>query len=775
VITAANDPAALPPGAADLTALDEIQRRVLWLATNIVHVANKVRPNPSGVKVGGHQASSASVVTVMTELFFDFMGENDRISVKPHASPVLHAINYLLGNLDRSYLPTLRAFHGLQAYPSRTKDPDRVDFSTGSVGLGAVAPNFAALADQFVKARFARSGTPRRRFIALVGDAELDEGSVWEAIAEPALAGLDNLIWIVDLNRQSLDRVIPGIRVRQLEGMFRANGWTVIEAKYGRALEASFAEPGGDRLRQVIDEMSNETYQMLLRSPAAVIARELGDVVPSASLKNLRSLIADLGGHDFAVLRQALGAADSAQGPAVVFAYTVKGWGLPIAGDPLNHSALLTDKDIGELRVLLGVPVEDEWARLPDGSPGGRLAAARKGRFQRRAGRATTPAVLPGDLGRDYSGKMSTQQAFGQVLTAIARADPEAAERLVTVSPDVATSTNLGGWINRVGVWNPTVVADPFSEQGPRLVQWKRGPSGQHIELGISETNLLMLLGQLGLAGELFDEPMLPIGTLYDPFVARALDAYIYSVYSGSRFILVGTPSGITLSPEGGAHQSIITPSIALAMPRVAYWEPCFAIELEWILLHCLNHLHGEGSEAAYLRLSTAPIDQSLAPPYVDREQRRRQVLSGLYCLVDCAGEPGARLTNRVDIWATGVMVPIALEAALELKHDGVYASVFNCLSPDLVYRSWHARTHTEMQTLRPRNESAGIPIVTVIDGHPSALAWVGSSRGVRSYPLGVTEFGESGQPSDLYAKSQIDVESICLAAYAAIGAPDLG
>ena len=505
-----------------------------------------------------------------------------------------------------------------------------------------------------------------------------------------------------------------------------------------------------------------------------MIARELGEAIPRAAGRDLKSLIADLGGHDFGTLRQALREADSAQGPAVVFAYTVKGWGLPIAGDPLNHSALLTEKDVGELRVALGVPADDEWAQLPDGSPGGRLVAARKAGFQRRTKRAATLAALPADLGRDYTGNMSTQQAFGQVLTAIARADPKSAERLVTVSPDVATSTNLGGWINRVGVWNPTVIADLFSEQGPRLVQWKRGPSGRHIELGISETNLLMLLGQLGLAAELFDEPMLPIGTLYDPFVARALDAYIYSVYSGSRFILVGTPSGITLSPEGGAHQSIVTPSIALAMPRVAYWEPCFAIELEWILLHCLNHLHGEGSEAAYLRLSTAPVDQSLAPPYTDREERRKHVLSGLYCAIDCTGEPGARPSNRVDLWATGVMVPIALEAARELKLDGIYASVFNCLSPDLVYRTWHARTHTEMQTLRPRNESAGVPIVTVIDGHPSALAWVGSSRGVRSYPLGVTEFGESGQPSDLYTKSQIDVESICLAAYAAIGGPDL-
>src|SRR6266851_7417419 len=306
----------------DLQALDEVQRRVLWLATNIVHVANQVRPNPSGIKVGGHQASSASVVTILTELFFDFMRAGDKLSVKPHASPVLHAIQYLLGNLDRKYLPALRAFHGLQAYPSRTKDPDPVDFSTGSVGLGSVAPNFAALVDRYVQSRFGARTGPPRRFFSVLGDAELDEGSIWEAVAEPALAGLDNVIWIVDLNRQSLDRVVPGIRVRQLEDMFRANGWTVVEAKYGRRLQAAFARPGGERLRQAIDDMANETYQLMLRSPAEAIAKELGEATPDVHDDELRALIADLGGHDFDALRESLAAADRATGPAVVFAYT---------------------------------------------------------------------------------------------------------------------------------------------------------------------------------------------------------------------------------------------------------------------------------------------------------------------------------------------------------------------------------------------------------------------------------------------------------------------
>ncbi|HEX9526301.1 MAG TPA: 1-deoxy-D-xylulose-5-phosphate synthase N-terminal domain-containing protein, partial [Streptosporangiaceae bacterium] len=239
----------------DLAVLEEIQQRVLWLATRIVDAANHDRDTGDGVKVGGHQASSASLVTVMTALYFAHLDAADRVSVKPHASPVFHAIQYLLGNLDRSYLPTLRAFGGLQSYPSRTKDPDTVDFSTGSVGLGAAAPLFAAATRRYVDAHF--GARPRSRFVALIGDAELDEGNIWEAVADPATDGLGSVMWIIDVNRQSLDRVVPGIRIAQWEQQFTAAGWHVVEAKYGRRLREAFARPGGAALRDWIDAMPN--------------------------------------------------------------------------------------------------------------------------------------------------------------------------------------------------------------------------------------------------------------------------------------------------------------------------------------------------------------------------------------------------------------------------------------------------------------------------------------------------------------------------------------
>ena len=265
------------PAVADTATLDAIADRILWLAVRMIHEANHVRPNHDGIKVGGHQASSASVVSILTALYFRWLRAGDLVAIKPHASPAYHSLQYLLGNLDASMLTRLREFGGLQSYPSRTKDPDPVDFSTGSVGLGAVAPMFAALADRYLRLHFRESiaSQPERRFVALVGDAELDEGNVWEAILEDGLGDLGNMTMIVDLNRQSLDRVVPGIRIQRVEGMFAAAGWHAVEAKYGRLLQEKFAQPGGDALRERIDDMENEDYQILIRRPGAELRERL--------------------------------------------------------------------------------------------------------------------------------------------------------------------------------------------------------------------------------------------------------------------------------------------------------------------------------------------------------------------------------------------------------------------------------------------------------------------------------------------------------------------
>ncbi len=549
---------------ADLEVLDEVQRRVLWLATRIVDAANHDRDTGDGVKVGGHQASSASLVTVMTALWFAHLDGPDRVAVKPHASPVFHAIQYLLGNLDRSYLTRLRERGGLQSYPSRTKDPDEVDFSTGSVGLGAAAPLFAAAVRRYVDAHF--GPRPRSRFIALLGDAELDEGNVWEAVADPATAGLGEVMWVVDLNRQSLDRVVPGVRVAQWRGQFEAAGWHVVEVKYGRRLAEAYTRPGGEHLRAWIDAMPNEQYQSLFGpEPAVVRERFLDGAPPEVATfvagipdAELAPLVTDLGGHDLAALLDAFAQCDAVTDrPSVVLAYTVKGWGLPIAGNPRNHAALLSTEQVDALRTEHGLSRETEWDRLEPSSAAGVLAAARREALARSPRTPSSGVTVPTATGARSGKPVSTQEVFGRVLVELSR-DEAVAPLLVTTAPDVATSTNLAGFINRTGVFAP---AERRSWSEDRMLRWTETPTGQHIELGISEMNLFLLLEQLGLAWDLSGQPLLAVGTVYDPFVLRGLDAFVHAVYSGARFVVAGTPSGITLAPEGGAHQSTITAS----------------------------------------------------------------------------------------------------------------------------------------------------------------------------------------------------------------------
>jgi pyruvate dehydrogenase E1 component len=770
----------------ELAVLVSIQRRVLWLATAIVHHANNVRPNPDHTKVGGHQASSASIVSILTALYFKYLRAGDRVAIKPHGSPAYHAVQYLLGNLPREYLTRLRAFGGLQAYPSRTKDVDPVDFSTGSVGLGAVAPAFAAMAARYARQHF--GSVTSDRFVAILGDAELDEGNVWEAAAEDHLAGLGNLLWIVDLNRQSLDRVIPGIRAARLKALFADSGWHVLEAKYGRRLQAAFAQPGGEALRDRIDEMSNEEYQTLIRLPGPILRERLAsgraaEAVRSAIADtdddNLPGLLADLAGHDLAVLLEAFDTAFSvADRPSVLFAYTIKGWGLPFAGDPLNHSALATEAQFEALREAHGIGPEAIWEGFPPDSREGRVCREAAERLRETPSRVGGAGVeVPAVLGLRPFATTSTQEAFGRLMTELSR-QPGLGERIVTTAPDVSVSTNLGGWINRVGVYAPEA-SESFGDEAQRLLRWEPGPSGQHIELGISEMNFFMLLGQLGLGAELFGQQLFPIGTLYDPFICRGLDAFIHGLYSGARMVVVGTPSGLTLSPEGGAHQSTVTPSLGIELPSLRFYEPCFALELEWVLLEALRGCADRGKDgfASYLRLSTKPVDQRLLDGALARlgeAELRRQALRGGYRLLEAGPELDRRYV--VQIAAAGVMVPEAVEAARILHDEGVAANVLSLTSPDLLYRALRdsrredLRRGTSAAPAGPLDllilpEERRAPIVTVQDAASHSLAFLGSAYGAPVVPLGVDDFGQSGTRAELYGYVGIDSESIVNAA----------
>ena len=782
-----------------LQTLEVIQRRVLWLSAQIVHHANSVRPNPDKSKVGGHQASSASVVSIMTALYFHFLKHGDRVAVKPHASPVFHAIQYLLGQLPEKYLTQLRSYGGLQAYPSRTKDPDQVDFSTGSVGLGAVAPAFAALAHTYATHHFEEVAP--RRFVALVGDAELDEGNVWEAILDPNLASAGNLLWIVDLNRQSLDRVVPGIRAAQLKRLFAECGWRVVEVKYGHLLQELFEQPGGDALRRCIDEMNNEDYQALIALSGPEGRQRLGElaganrdavlaVVAGIHDGQLPSVLSNLGGHDLQALTEALDSVDQdLTRPTVLFAYTIKGWGLPIAGDPLNHSKLLTAEQMATLQVTLEVAPGEEWAQLSPTTPAGALCEAIQHRLfpdEEAVGKGLLDrSAIPEELGTRSDGLMSTQQALGQLLMSISRV-PQLSRQVVTVSPDVSTSTNLSGWIIKHGVFKPEsnlptrTMQSETDEQ--RLLAWKEKSTGQHVELGISEMNLFMALGMFGLAYEHSEQQIIPIGTLYDPFVCRGLDSLIYALYSGAKFIFAGTPSGISLAPEGGAHQSTVTPSLGMELPHLNAYEPCFVKEMEWMMVEalrqCCDRAHGR---ATYFRLTTKQIDQHRMTEAITRigeANLRKQVLAGGYRIVDWrTAAPELPRTHLVHLVAAGTMVPDAMDAAAQLKQQGIPANVLNLTSAQRLYEAWldndssqHGAHQDESPfawLLPPAERHA--PIVTVLDGASHALAWLGSVYGMRTYPLGVDDFGQSGDRAALYHHFGINAQSIANAARRAL------
>ncbi|MCY3904687.1 MAG: hypothetical protein OXF76_16100 [Caldilineaceae bacterium] len=791
-----------------LETLDRIQDRVLWLSMRIVHEANSVRRSRDGVKVGGHQASSASMVTLMTALYFHLLKHGDRVSVKPHASPVFHAIQYLLGQLPREYLTTLRAYGGLQAYPSRTKDPDPVDFSTGSVGLGAVAPAFAALTDYYARRHF--GDVASNRFIAIIGDAELDEGNIWEAIFNDWMAELGNTIWIVDLNRQSLDRVVPGIRAGTLKSMFDQWGWKVLEAKYGRKLQNLFAQKNGEQVRKRIDDMSNEEYQLLVRLPGDELRRRfvtvnghkdarLEELLAPISDAELPSIIGNLGGHDLAEMIGVLEEADATRDrPAVIFAYTIKGWRLPIAGDPHNHSKLLNDEEMSALAEELAVPGDDHWASFAPDTDAGALCRKIGDQLYSPSDNGSAAPIAPAwpvGLSADdvpqsvpsrTHGTLSTQQSFGQILVSMSR-DPKLAPRIVTTSPDVSTSTNLSGWIAKQGVFSFTE-GEIYELEENRGLSWRYGPEGQHIELGISEMNLFMMLAMLGLSAELTGQQLIPIGTVYDPFVLRGLDSFIYGLYANARFIVVGTPSGVSLAPEGGAHQSTVTPSLCAELPNLNSYEPCFAQELVWIMLEavrqCCRDIDGR---ATYLRLSTKPVDQSLLEPALTRlgeTELRRQVLEGGYRLLDWqTATPAADPGSLVHIATTGIMLPEAMEAAALLQAEGIAVNVLNLTSPRRLYENWRAaqwgrrpeRTPSRLLSWLIPPDQRQAPIVTVQDGASHNLAWLGSLFGSYLIPLGVDDFGQSGTPADLYRHFEIDSQAIFESALVALNRTELG
>jgi pyruvate dehydrogenase E1 component len=783
-------------GTHDLAVLTALERKVLWLATWTIHHANHLRESADGLKVGGHQASSASLATIMTALYFHTLRPQDRVAVKPHAAPNFHAIQYLLGRQSREKLEDFRGYKGAQSYPSRTKDTDDVDFSTGSVGLGVAQTLFSSLAQDYVRAHGWGLDRPEGRMIALLGDAELDEGNIFEAILEGWKQGLRNCWWIVDYNRQSLDAVVREGLWERYENLFRNFGWDVVVLKYGALQQAAFAEPGGEVLRQWIDSCPNQLYSALVFQGGAAwrkrLLDEIGDqgavtqLIERRSDGELARLMNNLGGHDLPSIIDAFDRIDHDR-PVCFIAYTIKGFGLPLAGHKDNHAGLMTPAQMETFRAAMNVREGEEWSRFEGlDQPAAALQAfldrvpfASGGERNLKAARIAVPETLSVTL----QPQMSTQFGFGALLNEIARGTTPLASRIVTTSPDVTVSTNLGPWVNRRGLFAREALADTFkSERIPSTFNWEFSPKGQHIELGIAEMNLFIALSALGLSHAINGERLLPIGTLYDPFIARGLDALNYACYQDARFILVATPSGITLAPEGGAHQSIAEPLIGLAQDGIAAFEPAFVDELAVILAFALDYIQrdggaGELSErnwlrdetggSIYLRLSTRPIDQ------IQRDmtpELRQAIVDGAYWL----REPGPNC--QVVVAYTGAVAPEAIRAIGLMAEDRRDVGLLAITSADRLNAGWtaacrarerglvHARCHIEQLF-------AGLPrhcgIVSVLDGHPATLAWLGAVAGHRVRPLGVEHFGQTGSIEDLYRHYGIDANAIIAAAQA--------
>jgi len=772
--------------------LKAIEKQILWLAVWMIHNANHLRPSADGdVKVGGHQASCASMVSIITALYFHALRAEDRVAVKPHAGPLFHAIQYLMGNQAREKLENFRGYGGAQSYPSRTKDIDDVDISTGSVGLGVAMTAFASLIQDYIQAKEWAPDQPLGRMVALVGDAELDEGNVYECLQEGWKHDLRNTWWIIDYNRQSLDGVVREGLWQRIEAIFGAFGWDVVRLKYGILQQAAFDEPGGEHLRQWIDACPNQLYSALTFQGGAAWRRRLNDdigdqgdvtaLIERRSDGQLQELMTNLGGQCIETLVSTFDSVDHDR-PTAFLAYTIKGWGTPLAGHKDNHAGLMTKAQMADFQTEMNVAAGSEWepfctvedpAGLQTYLDGSTFFAAGSRRHNAAAIASSGPVELDDK-------NLSTQAGFGKILDTIAKTGGPLADRIVTTSPDVTVSTNLGSWVNRRNLFARDEVADTFlDERIPSTQKWRFSPSGQHIELGIAEMNLFVLLAAAGLSHSLFGERLIPIGALYDPFVARGLDALNYACYQDARFIVVGTPSGVTLAPEGGAHQSIGSQLIGISQDGLAAFEPAYLDELSVIMDWSFDYLQrgGDGDPdertwlrdetggSVYLRLSTRPLEQPLRR---DDADFKRGVIDGAYWW----REPGPNA--QIIIAYQGCVAPEAIEAAGRIGENRRDIGVLAVTSADRLNAGWTAaqrarRRGNQDATSQVERLLGNVPghcvIITVTDGHPATLAWLGAVGGHKTIPLGVEHFGQTGTIADLYRHYGIDTNAIIQAA----------
>ena len=747
-----------------------LELKVGWLSNFIIHNANYLRIKDDDLKVGGHQASCASVISILVVLYFEILDEYDRIAIKPHASPVFHAIQYLLGNQTLENLKNFRKLNGAQAYPSVTKDYCNVDFSTGSVGLGGAMTIFSSIVQDYL---FCNNFVKKKnKMISIFGDAELDEGNVYEALLEGAKHEIENCWWIIDYNRQSLDGIIHEKLFEKLIGLFKLMGWDVHILKYGKKLQNLKKVNGGEKILKWIDNCPNDLFSALTFKGGEAWRFSLKEdfkkdnevikIIEQLSDYDLHQLMTNLSGHDVKELSEVFKKNKNNRKPACFICYTVKGFSLPLAGHKDNHSGIMNEDQFKIYQKTMNIREGHEWKKteglkISEETFNGFLSKNiffRSKNSRKLTGHNSQVKEVSNIKFKDY---MSTQDAFGQIINEIGKDKTNINKRIITTSPDVTVSTSLGGWVNQRNIFRRQAKNDIFNQEKVTSAQkWKYLPNGQHIELGIAENNLFLLLASLGTSDNIFGVRLLPIGTIYDTFIGRGLDALNYANYINARFILVGTPSGVTLSHEGGAHQSITTPSIGISQPNLSYYEPTFADELKVLMFWAFEYIQRKSGKSVYFRLSTKKLKQ---PDRILEDVNKTEIISGGYWF------EGFNQKIDVLIICTGVILEEVIKCKNSLKQDGIKTGIFIVTSPDSLYNNWIESTkkfgdasYLEKKLLNVGKE---VPIITIIDGHSSSLSWIGSIKGQKIIPLGVKDFGQSGNLNEIYKASEIDLNSI--------------
>ena len=769
--------------------------------------------------------------------------------------------------------PVFQSYHS--AY-----DPDYHNFiPTGTVGIPPVNIGYLALAYRYAE-RHGYDVPKNAHFWALMGDSEFREGSLHEAVPDFAERELGNLTWIVDYNRQSLDGhritnkgALHGTDAERIHRSMEANGWHVVQVRHGQKRLELFKRKGGDVFQRLL-EQDLQDYEiqvlLLIKDPKEIRTylksktKDIETFLKNVDDEELVLAVRDFGGHDFKSLLDAFAETKSeTKRPSIIIAHTIKGWGLDMAATPGNHSALPEDAEIDALAKKAGIPAGEDFARFDDGTPEGKYLKARGeelykemiAQYDLKKKNQAYFTKIADELGElpeslDINFKMAnyphTQWMLGQLtakLTRIANTSLDTkklkdkqkplgereipfhlpAEMIVSMAPDVGTSTNL----------NPSMDGKIFGHEvedfetefhvkdskTPDLIPGQDA-TDRFLRFEIAEANVMSCMGSFGKMRDVLGIPLYPLMTVYDFFIKRAHDQYFYNLYWKSSFVLVGTPSGVTLSPEGAQHGW----KSDFQIPNQITWEPAFCQELDWIFVESIRrHMssNDEGRNGVLIRGVTRGLDQKLFLQNLKRQQRfkvgqpdslmlaeypvaggtdeasveamsdaeilaavRNDVLSGAYYLIDYRGYKGYEAgDNVVNIFAMGSLVSEAIKASEELLKKGIYANVIVVTCTDLLignlahennyqylreglginanlYLQPSLNGHMqnpELKTVAGRR----IPIVSVHDGEPGLLDNIGSIVGVRHESMAVRKHSRCGRPSDIYRYHHIDGDSV--------------